>query len=207
MIKAAVRCSALLSGLCLMALAQPSNNNQTSSNDSPSAKLESSLFSENSHVKTLKIQCLCDFLNYNSENIIDAQVKNIDKNSNIYDSKIGVISKEEYELLCWLVAAEAENQPLEGKIAVCAVVLNRAEYGPPFESGIKGAIFQENAFSCVSDNRFFSAYEYVSEEDREAVNIALTERCYSDLLYFTAGDYGKYGTPAFVIGDHYFCTE
>lgn len=205
--KAAVRCSVCLSVVCLMALGQPPDNNQTDSNDTQSTTTESPLFSAKSNVKLTKTQYLTDFLNYNSEKNDDAQVKIIDKNSNIFDTKIGLISSEDYWNLCWLVAAEAENQPIEGKMAVCGVVLNRTEYGPPFEDTITGAIFQENAFSCVSDGRFYKACDYVSEEDQEAVNRELAERYYVDVLYFTAGEYGKYGTPAYVIGDHYFCYE
>ena len=207
MIKAAVRCSVCLSVTCLMVLAQPSNNNQTDSNDSQSTTTELPLYSEVPHDNLTKTQYLSDLLQYNSEKNVDTQVKIIDKNSNIFDTKIGLISSEDYWNLCWLVAAEAENQPIEGKMAVCGVVLNRTEYGPPFEDTITGVIFQENAFSCVSDGRFFKACDYVSEEDQEAVNRELAERYYVDVLYFTAGEYGKYGTPAYVIGDHYFCTE
>ena len=135
------------------------------------------------------------------------QFKNVDKNSKILNQNIGVISVEDFDLLCCLVAAEAENQPFEGKKAVVAVVLNRIDYGEPFEDSIEGVIFQENQFSCVLDGRFFEAYEYVSEEDKEAVIAELCERSYPDFLYFTAGHYGDYGTPAYPIGDHYFCTQ
>ena len=205
--KAAVRCSVVLSVTCLMVLAQPLNNNQTDSNDPRSPQTESSLYSVKLDDKLSKIQYLTAFPNYNSENLSNRQVQIIDKNTNILGQKIGLISSEDYWNLCWLVAAEAENQPIEGKMAVCGVVLNRTEYGPPFEDTITGAIFQENAFSCVSDGRFFKACDYVSEEDQEAVNRELAERYYVDVLYFTAGEYGKYGTPAYVIGDHYFCYE
>ena len=143
---------------------------------------------------------------YLIENPINMQSDNIDEISNCKMPEIGYISEYEFNLLCQLVAAEAENQCFEGKRAVVGVVLNRSEYGWPFADGIEGAIFQEGAFSCISDGRFFGASEYVSDEDKEAVAAELSERKYSEYFYFTAGHYGQYGTPAEQIGDHFFCT-
>ena len=135
------------------------------------------------------------------------QFKNVDKNSKILNQNIGVISVEDFDLLCCLVAAESENQPFEGKKAVVAVVLNRIDYGEPFEDSIEGVIFQENQFCCVLDGRFFEAYEYVSEEDKEAVTTELSERSDTEIIYFRNDRYSDYGTPAYQIGDHFFSTK
>lgn len=204
-----LRCSVIMSVVTLMALGQPSSANQTVSDSVLlGGGSESSIYKQKSHVNTLQVQCLSRLFAFNnSENPINSQYSNINKNAKKYDHKIGLISEEDFQLLCQLVAAEAENQPYEGKMAVVGVVLNRSEYGWPFEPGIEATIFQEGAFSCVSDGRFYNAWQYVSEEDKDAVTQELTERYYSEFLYFTAGDYGKYGTPAYPIGDHYFCTE
>lgn len=135
------------------------------------------------------------------------QFKNVDKNSKILNQNIGVISADDFDMLCWLAAAEAENQPFEGKRAVVAVVLNRVDIGYPFEDTIEGVIYQENQFSCVSDGRFFKAYEYVSEEDKEAVTTELSERSDTEIIYFRTDRYSDYGTPAYQIGDHFFSTK
>ena len=66
------------------------------------------------------------------------QPKKINKKTKKAKEKIGKISKHDFELLCDLVAAEAEDQPFEGKRAVVAVVLNRKAFGKPFEKTIEG---------------------------------------------------------------------
>ncbi len=203
-----LQCSVIMSVMTLMALGQPSSANQTVSDSVLlGSGSESSIYKQKSHVNTLQVQCLTGLFDiYNSENPLNTQYSKITKNTKIFEHKIGIISEENFLLLCQLVAAEAENQPFNGKCAVIGVVLNRSEYGWPFSSGIKGAIFQEGAFSCVSDGRFYQASEYISDEDKTAVCKELSERNYPEYLYFTAGKYGEYGTPAEIIGDHYFCT-
>lgn len=42
---------------------------------------------------------------------------------------------------------------------------------------------------------------------RKAVNLELESRLNYEILYFTAGNYGKYGTHWRKVGDHYFCTK
>lgn len=192
-----------------MALGQPSECYQTTNDtvqweEDPESLMK---FGEKFNDKTAQIRSITRLFDYHfSENLQSSQEKNVYKNSNYLNQNFGLISEYDFKLLCQLVAAEAENQPFEGKRAVVGVVLNRAEYGWPFDEGIEGAIFQEGAFSCISDKRFYDAWEYVSEEDEEAVAAELTERKYSEYLYFTADHYGEYGTPAEQIGDHYFCT-
>lgn len=206
--KQVIRCTALLSALSLMALGQPNSAYQTSDSILLGEQKESMIYSEKSNDMSAQIRTISRLFDYHfSENLQSSQEKNVYKNSNYLNQNFGLISEEDFMLLCQLVAAEAENQPFEGKRAVAGVVLNRSEYGWPFAEGIEGAIFQEAAFSCVSDGRFYDAWQYVSEEDEEAVAAELTERKYSEYLYFTADHYGEYGTPAEQIGDHYFCTE
>lgn len=135
------------------------------------------------------------------------QAKKINKKTKKTKEKTGKISKHDFELLCDLVAAEAEDQPFEGKRAVVAVVLNRKAFGKPFEKTIEGVIFQKGQFSCIADKRFFRAHKYVSEEDKKAVREELKQRSDKEILFFTAGRYGKYGTHAYRIGDHFFCKK
>lgn len=207
--KSLVRCTALLSAVTITALGEPVKAYQTSD-----SMLREEFFESDSFLKTKVIEkslLLRSTTNFFDKNIIKfteyQQEANIDKISAKLNTNIGIISTRDFELLCQLVAAEAENQPFEGKRAVVAVVLNRVDYGWPFEDSIEAVIFQDGQFTCVSDKRFFDAWTYVSDEDREAVAAELSERKYSEYLYFTAGHYGDYGTPAEQIGDHYFCTE
>lgn len=201
------RFTAVISAVTLTTLGKSPTTYQTK-DSSFLVEVAESKNSEKTNGRTLQTQRLSDFhANNLIEYPINMQSANIPKISNEYMGKIGVISEYEFGLLCQLVAAEAENQCFEGKRAVAGVVLNRSEFGWPFAEGIEGAIFQEGAFSCISDGRFFEASDYVSEEDREAVAAELSERKYSEYLYFTAGHYGDYGTPAEQIGDHFFCTK
>jgi spore germination cell wall hydrolase CwlJ-like protein len=203
------RCLVILtSAVSLTALAVPSDPIRLLTDSQRLATTAESMnYSEKANAISAKSRITTDFfIDYLTKNAGRSQVHKLNKISKEKTQNIGRISEYEYNLLCQLLAAEAENQPYEGKMAVVGVVLNRSEYGWPFEPGIEATIFQEGAFSCVSDGRFYDAWQYVSEEDKDAVTQELTERYYSEFLYFTAGDYGKYGTPAYPIGDHYFCT-
>lgn len=199
----------LTSAVSLTALAVPSDPIRLLTDSQRLATTAESMnYSEKANAISAKSRITTDFfIDYLTKNADHSQVHKLNKISKEKTQNIGRISEYEFNLLCQLVAAEAENQPYEGKMAVVGVVLNRSEYGWPFEPGIEATIFQEGAFSCVSDGRFYDAWQYVSEEDKDAVTQELTERYYSEFLYFTAGDYGKFGTPAYPIGDHYFCKE
>ena len=204
------RCLVILtSAVSLTALAVPSDPIRLLTDSQRLATTAESMnYSEKANVISAKSRITTDFfIDYLTKNADHSQVHKLNKISKEKTQNIGRIAEYEYNLLCQLVAAEAENQPYEGKMAVVGVVLNRSEYGWPFEPGIEATIFQEGAFSCVSDGRFYDACEYISEEDKNAVTQELSNRYYADILFFTAGEYGKYGTPAYQIGDHYFCTE
>ncbi|MEQ8153646.1 MAG: cell wall hydrolase [Clostridiaceae bacterium] len=64
------------------------------------------------------------------------------------NSKTLYITKEDIELMAKVVYAESKGEPLEGKIAVASVILNRVT-NPKFPGTIHGVITQKNAFSCV----------------------------------------------------------
>lgn len=207
--KSLVRCTAILSAVSLSAFGQPVRAYQTSDSHLRPELQESDSYSRTKViVKAFRTCSTTSFFDDKFISFVDFQQdKNLNKISKKLNTNIGLITEREFELLCQLVAAEAENQPFDGKCAVVGVVLNRAEYGWPFEEGIEAVIFQDGAFSCIDDGRFFEAWEYVSDEDREAVIVELTDRNYPDYLFFTAGQYGQYGTPAEQIGDHFFCTK
>lgn len=206
--KTLVRCTAILSAVTITALGEPVRAYQTSDSKLREENESDSLFNAKVIGKTLQSRSTTSFSDNNIISFVDFQQgDNLTKITRKINTNIGLISNQDFELLCQLVAAEAENQPFEGKRAVVAVVLNRVDYGFPFEDSIEEVIFQDGQFTCVSDKRFFDAWTYVSDEDREAVAAELSERKYSEYLYFTAGHYGDYGTPAEQIGDHYFCKE
>ena len=204
-----IQCTAILSAVSIAAVGATAKACQTSDLLFREEHIESdTIFKLNVIEKALQSRSITSFFDKNCIKLVEYQQEaNLTKISSKLNTNIGLISNQDFELLCQLVAAEAENQPFEGKRAVVAVVLNRVDYGWPFEDSIEEVIFQDGQFTCISDKRFFDAWAYVSDEDREAVTAELSERKYNEYLYFTAGHYGDYGTPAEQIGDHYFSKE
>lgn len=204
-----IQCTAILSAVSIAAVGATAKACQTSDLLFREEHIESdTIFKLNVIEKAFQTRSITSFFDKNCIKLVEYQQEaNLTKISSKLNTNIGLISYQDFDLLCQLVAAEAENQPFEGKRAVVAVVLNRVDYGWPFEDSIEEVIFQDGQFTCISDKRFFDAWAYVSDEDREAVTAELSERKYNEYLYFTAGHYGDYGTPAEQIGDHYFCKE
>jgi len=106
------------------------------------------------------------------------------------------------EILATCVEAEAGNQDLNGKRLVADVILNRVE-SPRFPDTIEGVISQKYQFTTYWDGSM-NAITEPSEETFEAVRMELNERLDENILFFTAGDYNTYCTPAYRVGDHYF---
>jgi N-acetylmuramoyl-L-alanine amidase len=61
---------------------------------------------------------------------------------------------QDLDYLAHTIYGEARGESFEGKVAVAAVVLNRAESGQ-FGNNIKEVIFQMGAFSAVSDGQYY----------------------------------------------------
>lgn len=94
------------------------------------------------------------------------------------------LTEEEYECLLRIVQAEAPNEPIEGKILVANVVLNRV-ISKQFPNSVIGVVFQKKQFAPISDGAYYRAK--VSDETREAVRRALEGEDYSEgALYFFA---------------------
>lgn len=108
------------------------------------------------------------------------------------------------EELAICVEAEAGNQELLGKRMVVDVILNRVD-DPDWPNTIKEVIEQKYAFSSFWNGAMDRAEP--SEETYKAVAMELENRSYPGLYYFTAENYGEYGTPWKKVGDHYFCTK
>ena len=88
---------------------------------------------------------------------------------------------------------------------VVDVILNRVD-DKDWPNTIEDVIAQYNQFSSFTNGAMDNVIE-PSEETIMAVQQELKERSYTELFYFTAGDYGKYGTRWKKVGDHYFCTR
>ena len=113
------------------------------------------------------------------------------------------ISEGEKELLACLVWAEARGEDQTGKQLVVDVVLNRVD-DPRFPNTITDVVYQKYQFSPVLDGSLQKAFTEVTPECYEAVATELEERTDSEILYFTAGGYGRYGERAYQWGNHFF---
>lgn len=109
------------------------------------------------------------------------------------------------ELLAICVQAEAGNQSLTGRRMVVDVILNRVD-DPDWPDTIEGVITERNQFTSYWDGGMDKVLE-PDELTIKAVQMELKQRSWPGLYYFTAGGYGKYGTPWKKVGGHYFSTK
>ena len=69
-----------------------------------------------------------------------------------------------------LIAAEARGESYTGQVAVGAVVLNRVAH-PSFPDTVAGVIYQNGAFSCVTDSNWSVAPSATAQKAaRDAMN-------------------------------------
>ena len=123
-----------------------------------------------------------------------------DNNIGCDESDIG-LSTEEIELIALVTMAEAEGEPEEGKRLVIDTILNRIDFGE-FPSTVTEVIYQPEQFSSMWNGRIDECY--VMEEICQLVEEELKYRLNNEVMFFTAGGYGKFGTPMFQVGNHYF---
>ena len=162
-------------------LAPVKDNNVTDSNYIPDASVE-----------------------YITEYIPEAKVTYITKEEEPKKKEVKkepAISKEEKELLAIITMAEAEGESEKGKRLVIDTVLNRVD-SKKFPNTITDVIYQRNQFTSTFNGRMDRCY--VKKDIYKLVEEELEKRTNSEVLYFTAGKYGEYGTRLFREGNHYF---
>ena len=111
------------------------------------------------------------------------------------------ISKDEVNLLALLCMAEAEGECEKGKRLVIDTVLNRVD-SKQFPNTIRDVIYQKNQFTSTFNGRMDRCY--VKKDICKLVEEEVRSRLNSEVLFFTAGRYGDYGTPMFRVENHYF---
>ena len=116
------------------------------------------------------------------------------------------VSQADLDLLATVIRAEAGNQSQAGKRAVADVILNRV-ISDEFPDSIAEVVYQEGQFTCVRDGNFYEAVYTKDETDYEAALAELSGVTDSEILYFQTNSYSPYGTPAYIIGDHYFAKQ
>ncbi len=111
------------------------------------------------------------------------------------------------DLLARVISGEARGEPYTGQVAVGAVVLNRVD-SPVFPNTISGVIYQQGAFTCLTDGEFNKP---VADSAYRAARDALNgvDPCGGAIYYFnpaTATNKWIWSRPLIVvIGKHRFC--
>ncbi len=146
----------------------------------------------------------CIFGTYHVTEIYDIPLiaeilQNTEKDSVMCDNND--TNSEDIELIALLTMAEAEGESEKGKRLVIDTVLNRvdSEY---FPDTVHDVIYQPKQFSPIWNGRIERCY--VSDEICELVREEMENRTDSDVIFFTAGGYSKYGKPLYKVGNHYF---
>ncbi|MDO4292096.1 MAG: cell wall hydrolase [Eubacteriales bacterium] len=111
------------------------------------------------------------------------------------------VSEEEIELIALVTMAEAEGECEYGKRLVIDTILNRVD-SVYFPDTIYDVIYQKNQFSSMWNGRVKRVR--ATEEVKKLVREELIFRTDTEVTFFTAGRYGRYGIPMFQIGGHYF---
>ena len=97
--------------------------------------------------------------------------------------------------------AEAEGESEDGKRLVIDTILNRVEHAH-YPDKVSEVVYQPNQFTSMWNGRVERCS--ITDEIRELVKEELQERKDHEVIFFTAGEYGRYGTPMFQVGNHYF---
>lgn len=111
------------------------------------------------------------------------------------------IPDEDIELIALLTMAEAEGECEKGKRLVIDTILNRVD-SEHFPNTVYDVIYQKNQFTSMWNGR--ANRVKVTEEIRQLVREEYKSRTNTDVIFFTAYGYGRYGDPMFQVGNHYF---
>lgn len=111
------------------------------------------------------------------------------------------LSAEEVNLIALVTMAEAEGECEEGKRLVIDTILNRVD-SEHFPNTIYEVIYQPSQFSSMWNGRVDRCE--VREDICQLVREEAKVRTNYEVMFFTAGNYGKYGTPMFQVENHYF---
>ena len=114
-----------------------------------------------------------------------------------------LVTQYDKDLIAVVTMGEAEGESEEGKRLVIDTILNRvdSEY---FPDTIEEVIYQPYQFEAMWNGRIYESYDMTGVYD--LIDEELEERLNSDVIFFTAGRYGDYGTPLFQVGNHYFAS-
>lgn len=110
-------------------------------------------------------------------------------------------SDEEIYLIALVTLAEAEGECEEGKRLVIDTILNRID-SEHFPNTVEEVIYQPYQFSSMWNDRYTRVT--VTDDICDLVREEIYHRLNTEVIFFTANQYGKYGVPMFQVGNHYF---
>ncbi len=114
----------------------------------------------------------------------DIYVETIKEEENGREEKDNLsLTKEDIILLARVIQAEAEGEPMEGKVAIGAVIINRLR-SPDFPNTLKEVVMQESQFESVKNGRLQSIDVPNRECLRAAKNAAAGEEPTEGALFF-----------------------
>lgn len=113
-----------------------------------------------------------------------------------------LMSEADIDLIALVTMAEAEGESEEGQRLVIDTILNRVDSKHLGAETVSEVIYHPGQFTSMWNGR--SDKCHVDEDIRRLVEEELANRTNSDVLYFHANRYSKYGTPMFSVGNHYF---
>ena len=139
--------------------------------------------------------------------IVASAEENEEPETEISDQEPEVtMSEEDIELIALVTMAEAEGECEDGKRLVIDTILNRVDSDSPyFPDTVKEVVYQKNQFTSMTNGRVDRCY--VKDDICQLVLEELECRTNYEVMYFTAGKYGEYGTPMFQVGNHYFSSN
>ena len=123
----------------------------------------------------------------------------IDEEPEVIEEEL--LTREEIELIALVTMAEAEGESEQGKRLVIDTILNRVDH-ERFPDTVREVIYQPHQFTSMTNGRVDRCY--VSDDICRLVEEELQSRTNNEVMFFTAGKYGKYGTPMFQVENHYF---
>lgn len=127
---------------------------------------------------------------------------------NISIGSIPSATEANINLLARIISAEGRGESYEGQVAIGAVICNRIEH-PSFPDTLAGVIFQNEAFTAVTDGQFD---EPVADSSYSAARDALSgwDPSGGAIYYYNPKKTSNafiYTRPIIkVIGDHRFCS-
>lgn len=136
------------------------------------------------------------FMTARSEKVEDIPIVEIGGASNEI-----TLSQYEIELIATVTMAEAEGESELGQRLVIDTILNRVDHDR-FPSTVHAVVHQKNQFSVIGSDRIKRCYP--KAEIIALVKEELVSRTNSEVVFFRGGHYGRYGTPLFQVGGHYF---